>query len=403
MLSSRTRTLAITLVVGLAACAAVVVGMRSLPDITRSRLPGAAGGSDTYTVTARFRDALDLVPNSTVRVADVPVGRVTAISVGRSGGRYVAVATMQVSSSVHLPRQTVATISSTSLLGEKYVALVPPTHGSGSLRETGTIPSDRTSDDVEVEQLLSSLGALLNGGGLQQISTITRELSTALGGHEQDTRRLLGDLDTIVTRLDRGRPALVSALTSTARLSRLLAAQNHVLATSIDDLDPATGVLAGQMGDLRTALRKLDRLSAGATSVIRRGTDNTVADLRDLAPVAEQLGRVADQIPRDLTLLVTYPFADTAVPAFSGAYGAVKGKVVISLAQLLAAIAPVPQSPGQPFQPTSGGRTPGGKGVLGQLGQLTGQLGQQLGQQLGLPDIVGSLSSLLQPRTGAGR
>lgn len=395
LLSSRSRALAGTIVVTLVACAAVVVGLGALPDVTRSRLPGAAGGSDTYTVTARFRDALDLVPNSTVRVADVPVGRVTAIRVARDDAGYVAEATLEVDSSVDLPSETVATISSTSLLGEKFVALVPPARGTGSLREAASIPVSRTSDDVEVEQLLSSIGALLNGGGLQQLSTITREFSTALGGHEQDTRDLLGDLDRIVSGLDAGRPTLVAALDSTARLTRLLAAQNEVIATAVDDLDPATGVLAGQVRNLRTALRKLDLLSASATSVIERSTDDTVADLRALAPVALELGKVADQIPRNLTLLVTYPFADTAVPAFSGVYGAFKGSVVVSLEQLLSLIVPTDADPDAPFEPTSAPPT-------GDAPPDPTNLGQHLAEELGLTDLLGGLNELLTPRTGGG-
>lgn len=396
-LSSRTRALAGTLLVALVAVVVVVVGLGALPDITRTRLPGAAGGGSTYTVTAQFRDALDLVPNSTVRVADVPVGRVTSIDVGRGPGGYLAEATLEIDDAVQLPAGTIATLSSTSLLGEKYVALVPPARGTGTLRRTGSIPLSRTSDDVEVEQLLSSLGALLNGGGLQQLSTITREFSTALDGHEQDTRALLGDLDRIVAGLDHGRSALVSALTSTARLNRLLAAQNDVLARSVDQLDPATGVLAGQVANLRGALKRLDLLSGRATSVIRRSTANTVADLTALAPVARQLGKVSDQIPRDLTLLVTYPFADTSVPAFSGVYGAFKGSLVVSLQQLLASVAPTPSAPGTPFQPSS---APAGSGPSGTgLGGLT----QQLADQLGLSDVVGGLGSLLQPPTGGTR
>src|SRR5690606_27950394 len=40
-------------------------------------LPGGADlGDDPYTVTVQFLDVLDLVPQSGVRVADVPVGRV---------------------------------------------------------------------------------------------------------------------------------------------------------------------------------------------------------------------------------------------------------------------------------------------------------------------------------------
>jgi phospholipid/cholesterol/gamma-HCH transport system substrate-binding protein len=316
-----------------------------LPDVTTARLPGAAGGSHTYSVEVEFTDVLDLVPNSTVRLADVPVGRVTAIDVVPGGPEgHVALAHLQVNDRYHLPAQTTATIRSTSLLGEKYVALTAPTGGTGSLRAVGRIPLARTAEDVTVEQILGSLGAVLNGGGLQQLSTITTEFSDALNGREGDTRQLLGNLDDIVGRLDQGKGAVVDALESARRLSSALAAQNTVIGNAVDALDPATGVLARQQHELTVALRSLHTLDIKAHAIIARSTAATVADLNALVPVTRELGKVADLIPESVTLLVTYPFADNAVPAFSGAYGAVKGSVVIDLPQLLKAVSPLPQS-----------------------------------------------------------
>lgn len=394
-LSSRTRAAIATVTVGAVAAVAAVVGLGALPDVTTARLPGAAGGDETYPVEVRFRDALDLVPNSTVRVADVPVGRVTTIEVGKDGPGYVAVARLEIDDSVDLPAGTVATIRSTSLLGEKYVDLIAPEHGTGTLRDAGVIPLGRTTQDVEVEQLLSSLGALLNGGGLQQLATITREFSTALGGHEEDTRALLEDLDAIVGELDRGRPALLAALRSSARLNAVLADQRRVLTRAVDDLDPATGVLADQVADLHRALLSLRLLGERATRVIRASTDATVDDLAALAPVAREVGKVADLIPENLTLLVTYPFADTAVPAFSGSYGAVKGLVQIDLAQLLAGVAPTTQEADEPFDPDHPGRSENDEPTDDGTGGAV--------PDLGLTDLVGGLSDLLSPRTGAGR
>lgn len=394
-MSSRTRALIATLTVAVVAVLAAIVGLGLLPDVTRSRLPGAAGGGDTYPVEARFRDALDLVPNSTVRVADVPVGRVTSVEVAQDDEGYVAVAHLEIDASVDLPAATAATLRNTSLLGEKFVALVAPEEGRGSLRDAGEIPLSRTTQDVEVEQLLSSLGTLLNGGGLQQLATITREFSTALGGREQDTRALLGDLESIVRGLDDGRPALLAALDSAARLSDVLAEQRRVLGAAVTDLDPATGVLAQQVDDLERALRSLDRLDDHATDVIERSTEATVADLEALAPVAREVGKVAHLIPENLTLLVTYPFADTAVPAFSGAYGAVKGSVAVDLEQLLGAVAPTPQEgEDRRSDPDDGGDTD--DDTDGGLPLPEDPL------DLGIPDLVGDLLDLLAPRAGGG-
>ena len=50
-------------------------------DVYKLPLPGGPDvGSDPITVTAQFRDVLDLVPDSTVKVNDVTVGKITDIS-----------------------------------------------------------------------------------------------------------------------------------------------------------------------------------------------------------------------------------------------------------------------------------------------------------------------------------
>lgn len=399
--SHRLRRAVATLAAVAVTAVVLVVAIGHLPDVTTSRLPGAAGGRHTYRVTAMFHDVLDLVPNSTVRLADVPVGRVTGIAVATDPtAGQVAKVTMAVDRRYALPATTVATIRSTSLLGEKYVALtVPADHTTAtSLRAAGVIPLSRTTDDVEVEQLLASLGALLNGGGLQQLSTISRELSTALGGHEQDTRTLLGNLDAIMGQLDQSRSTLVTAIDTTARLSAAYAAQDQVLGQAVRDLDPATGVLAQQQKQLTQALQSLDRLHHRATHIITASTADTVADLKSLAPVVTELEKVADQIPENITLLVTYPFADTAVPAFSGAYGAVKGSVVLDLNQLLKAVAPVQQGATDGAAPSAAPLLPS---PVPAVKQPSAKASQAPPVDTGKPAGTGGLLGLLGLRKGA--
>src|SRR3954464_15554796 len=87
-------------------------------------LPGGADvGDHPYTVQVEFLDVLDLVPQSGVRVADVPVGRVKKIELGDN---WTAVVTISVNGDVDLPANAVAAIQQSSLLGEKYVELAAP-------------------------------------------------------------------------------------------------------------------------------------------------------------------------------------------------------------------------------------------------------------------------------------
>ena len=49
-------------------------------DVYKLPLPGGPDvGPDPITVTAQFRDVLDLVPDSTVKVDDVTVGKITDV------------------------------------------------------------------------------------------------------------------------------------------------------------------------------------------------------------------------------------------------------------------------------------------------------------------------------------
>ncbi len=111
-------------------------------------LPGGADlGEDPYTVQVEFLDALDLVQQSGVRVADVPVGRVEKIELGED---WTARVTITVNGDVDLPANSVAAIQQSSLLGEKFVELAPPGNEEpqGSLREEPEIPLERTLADT---------------------------------------------------------------------------------------------------------------------------------------------------------------------------------------------------------------------------------------------------------------
>ena len=104
-------------------------------------LPGGANlGDNPYEVTVEFRDVLDLVPQSAVRVDDIAVGKVTKIELDG----WTSTVTLQVNDDVELPGNAVANLRQSSLLGEKFVALEAPDNpGSGRLADGDHIPLDR--------------------------------------------------------------------------------------------------------------------------------------------------------------------------------------------------------------------------------------------------------------------
>ncbi len=273
-------------------------------------LPGGADvGDHPMVVRARFDDVLDLVPQSTVKIADVTVGKVTDITLDG----YTAVVTMQLRrDDVHLPDDARADIRQTSLLGEKFVSLsAPPDGGSGALSDDDLITA--TGRNPEVEDVLGALSLVLNGGGVAQLKTIAGELNKALEGHEGSARSLLTQVRVLTTQLDENRGDLVDAIDALDRLSTAANRQRGAIDAALDDLPAALRSLDSQRADLVKMLTALDRLSSVGVRVIRSSKADTIRSLENLTPILSRLAEAGDALPKSLNVFLTYPFVDEVV------------------------------------------------------------------------------------------
>ncbi|MFG3363416.1 MCE family protein [Streptomyces sp. NPDC048156] len=289
-------------------------GIEDLP------LPGGADlGPHPYTITADMKDVLSLVPQSAVKVNDVAVGRVTDIRLA-SGGSWAARVTLRINGDVELPVGTGARLEQSSLLGEKYVQLVTPRNGTGSLHAGDRIPLSRTGRNTEVEEVFGALSLLLNGGGVNQLKTITTELNSALGGREPEVRSTLRRVNTLVTNLDDHRGDITAALDGVNQLSATLAHRKEDVGTVLTKLSPGLKTLKKQRGSLVTMLRSLDRLKGVAVDTIDAGKADMVADLKAIAPTLKALADAGKDLPDSLQVLLTYPFTDEVLRGVKGDY-----------------------------------------------------------------------------------
>ncbi|MER5179411.1 MCE family protein [Streptomyces sp. NPDC002896] len=279
---------------------------------------GAAADGHAYHVTVEFRDVLDLVPQSAVKVNNVTVGAVEKVELVGWHARV----RLRVADSVKLPANAVAELRQTSMLGEKYVALSAPTDAKpvGRLGDGDRIPLSRSGRNPEIEEVLSALSALLNGGGVAQLKTITVELNKALEGRENRVKSLLKELDTFIGGLDSQRKDIVRALKGIDRLAKRLKSEKKTIATAVDTLPPALKVLADQRRSLTKMLTALSKLGRTGTKVVNASRDDVVANLKALRPILEQLNKAGDDLPNSLELLTTYPFPRSATDAIKGDY-----------------------------------------------------------------------------------
>lgn len=304
-------------------------GTAGFTGLYNTPLPGGAElGDHPYTVMVHFQDVLDLVPQASVKVNDVAVGRIDRIEL--SDDNTTALVTMRVNGDVRLPANAFARLRQSSLLGEKFVELAPPPeNASGRLAEGAQIPMERTNRNPQIEEVLGAVSLLLNGGGIEQMQTIVKELNKAFTGNEEEIRSLLGNVNNVVSRLDRQRGEITKALDGLNRLSANMRAQTGNINNALDGLAPGLREIEAQRGQLVGMLQSLDKLSGTATHTVEASREDLVADLHALAPTLQQLAKTGTDLPKAMAFLSTYPFPEYAMVPLKGDF--VNTNVMIDL------------------------------------------------------------------------
>jgi phospholipid/cholesterol/gamma-HCH transport system substrate-binding protein len=353
-------------------------------------LPGnPVDADDAFTVTASFADVLNVVPRSPVMVDDVVVGQVSEVE--REG--WAAEVTLQVRKDVTVSDDVTAEIRQTSLLGEKYVALVEPRRRRvGRLEEGDHIPLASTGRNPEVEEVLGALSFLLSGGGVGQIRTISTELNKVMSGRTGRIQHLMRGLDDLVGTLDEQKHDIIDAMESINSLADTLVREKKTIQDALDATGPALEVLNRQHRQLMTMLGQLDELGRVGTRVIGATKEDMLATLRHLQPILQRLNETGESLPRGLSLLLSFPFPQEAADTVLGDYANASFALEIDLTKF----APVPGGDG------GDGPLPGLPGVPDLPGPLGG--GGD-GPLTGLPGVplrgsVGTGGGLLEEGLG---
>ncbi|MBO9522903.1 MAG: MCE family protein [Nocardioidaceae bacterium] len=294
----------------LAVVAAAVAGTIALSSCSVYDLPlpgGADVGSNPIKVHILFPDVLDLVPQSTVKVDDVTVGKVTKIDLKG----YTADVTVALPRNIDLPDNARAEIRQTSLLGEKFVSLSKPDAPQGRLGNGDVIKDG--GRNPEIEEVFGALALLLNGGGVAQLKTIASELNTAFSGREEQVRSIITQVGDFMAQLDTNKTSIVTALENLNRLSLELRRQDGTIKSALDELPQAIASVNGQRKDLVTMLQSLSNLSSVGVRVIQASKESTIDSLRSLAPVLSKFAEAGENFPKSLQVFLTYPFVDEAV------------------------------------------------------------------------------------------
>lgn len=207
-------------------------GVNSLP------LPGAVGrGGDATIYHVELANIGTLESNSPVMIDDVVVGSVGKM---RLRGWHIDV-DVSLKPDAIVPANAVATVGQTSLLGSMHIALDPPPGDvpSGRLQPGATIGLTSSSTYPSTEQTLSSLAAVVNGGGLGQVGDIVHNFNTALNGRGDVVRDLIARLDTFVGTLYQQRDNIIATINELNRFASTLGGQQEVLTRALNKIPPA--------------------------------------------------------------------------------------------------------------------------------------------------------------------
>lgn len=302
------------------------------------KLPGTAGGGDgSYSIQVQLPDAVNIEPNSRVRVNDVTVGNVTRVELQG----WHALLTLRLSKDVHLPANTTATLGQTSLLGSLHVELAAPKDepAQGQLHEGSLIALASTRNYPTTEQTLSAVSMLLNGGGLGNIQDITQSLSSAFSGREQDLRDLVTRLNDFVGFLNDQTGSIIKATESLNDLAGQFAARKPLLDRALTTLPDALGVLKDQRKNLTDMLTRLGQFGALTAETVDKSRDSLVSELKTLAPILNSLANAGPDLTRSLSSLATYPWPNETLEKWlRGDYANLTAVVDLTLSRIDSAL-----------------------------------------------------------------
>ncbi|HUS61994.1 MAG TPA: MlaD family protein, partial [Acidimicrobiales bacterium] len=232
----------------------------------------ACSSRSAMTITATFDDVGDLQIRHAVQVADVRVGRVAKISLTKD---FRAEVRMYLGPNTQVPKDSVAVLRTTSLLGEKFIELRPKGEpDAGPFLADG----DRLAESLEAPELefvAQQAVQVLASVASTDVASLIEAGSEAFGGRLTELRSLVVDLATI---------------------SRTLVERSTEITSIIDGLDRATATLAAGRSDIEALLTNL----ATTTRILADDREKAVVALDQLGRLAHEQNRILDRYTADI-------------------------------------------------------------------------------------------------------
>ena len=241
------------------------------------------------------RAGLQLNEYGDVRVRGALVGRIGSIS--QRDGRAVIELALDPDSARGISSASQVRILPTTLFGQKYVELVPPSadRAGRALRDGDLLVEARGAAAVEIGALLDRLEPVLSAVRPQDLMLTLDAVATGLDGRGEKLGRIAVDTRALLAGFDASLPLLVRDLRLLARVSTQYAAIAPTLLEALDDLSVTSATVTGRKAAIATLLAEVTRFSGIGQAFLERNTPALASVVRDARPVASLLSRYSPE------------------------------------------------------------------------------------------------------------
>jgi phospholipid/cholesterol/gamma-HCH transport system substrate-binding protein len=243
-----------------------------------------------YRLTVDFDTASGLEPKSDVKMAGVPIGKVEEIQLVGNRARLV----LRIHKEIRIPIDSVGSIQTQGLLGEKYVEILPGKDAQRNLPAGGQVANTLSPTNLDemvrklsaigddVKKFTESLSATFGteegkkalGDILRDVRDTTASLRTVVQGNEQRFERILANVDRL-----------------SADLSDISASNKQDVRATIANLRAFSDTLKNETPSL---VRKLEEMSERLSGVVGDNRENLKESIKNLKTASARLDNTLD-------------------------------------------------------------------------------------------------------------
>jgi phospholipid/cholesterol/gamma-HCH transport system substrate-binding protein len=245
----------------LAAAAAALLG---------ALLLSACGNGNGTVANAAFDDVVDLAVNGAVKIADVPVGRISSIDLGEGNQ---AIVEMRIDEEVELPSRVVARLRKTNVLGERFIELVPDAESGGRFESGSTITE--TVVVPEIEEAIFAGTDVIIAISADTLAGAIQSGAAGLDGRGGTLASLIEELGDIVSTYDRNSEDLVRLLDGFERFLAEVGPQADLHGRALAEVADFFGVLSEEDERLIDTLSEIRELAVTGTDIMQTHRQRT--------------------------------------------------------------------------------------------------------------------------------